>query len=79
MIGTLQPKLAEGGSLTMLSAQLKHSGVHQLVAKAVNPAGRVEKELSLESESEEANNIPIYDTVPFKDEYDVRLYSTVLW
>ena len=34
-------ELAENGSLTMPSAELKHSGVYQLVA--VNPAGRAER------------------------------------
>ena len=34
-------ELAEDGSLTMPSAELKHSGVYQLVA--VNPAGRAER------------------------------------
>ena len=44
-------ELAEDGSLTMPSAELKHSGVYQLVA--VNLAGRVERELKLSVESED--------------------------
>ena len=38
-------ELAEDGSLTMPSAETKHGGVYQLVA--VNPAGRVEREVKL--------------------------------
>ena len=35
----------------MPSAELKHSGVHQLVTKAVSPTGRVEREVKLSVEA----------------------------
>ena len=38
-------ELGDDGSLTMPSAETKHSGVYQLVAQ--NPAGRVEKKVTL--------------------------------
>ena len=38
-------ELAEDGSITMPSAELKHSGIYQLVAK--NKAGSMEKEMKL--------------------------------
>ena len=38
-------ELSEDGSLTMPSAETKHSGVYQLVAH--NPAGRAERQLRL--------------------------------
>ena len=41
-------ELAEDGSLTMPSAEAKHSGVYQLVAQ--NPAGRKEREVKLSVE-----------------------------
>ena len=44
--GDYSKELAEDGSLTMPSAETKLSGVYQLVA--VNPAGRVEREVKLE-------------------------------
>ena len=38
-------ELGDDGSLTMPSTETKHSGVYQLVAQ--NPAGRVEKKVTL--------------------------------
>ena len=68
-------ELAEDGSITMPSAELKHSGVYQLVA--VNSAGRVEREvkLSVESESVEADNDPAYDMVPMGDAIPVAMFG----
>ena len=68
-------ELTEDGSLTMPSAELKHSGVYQLVA--VNSAGRVEREvkLSVESESVEAKNVPAYETVPMGDAIPVAMFG----
>ena len=68
-------ELAEDGSLTMPSAELKHSGVYQLVA--VNPSGRVEREvmLSVESENVEANNVHAYETVPMCDAIPVAVFG----
>ena len=43
-------ELTEDGSLTMPSAEAKHSGVYQLVAQ--NPAGRKEREVKLSVEGE---------------------------
>ena len=43
-------ELAEDGSLTMPSAELKHSGMYKLVAS--NPAGNVEREVRLVVEEE---------------------------
>ena len=64
VIADYSKELPEDGSLTMPSAELKHSGIYQLVA--VNLSGKVEREvkLSVESESVEADNDPAYDTVP---------------
>ena len=45
MVADYSKDLADDGSLTMPSAENKHSGVYQLVA--VNRAGRVEKEVRL--------------------------------
>ena len=45
VIADYAKELAEDGSLIMPSAEIKHSGVYQLVA--VNRAGRVEKEVML--------------------------------
>ena len=45
LVADYSKDLAEDGSLTMPSAEIKHSGVYQLVA--VNRAGRVEKEVML--------------------------------
>ena len=68
-------ELAKDGSLTMPSAELKHSGVYQLVA--VNSAGRAEREvkLSVESESVEANNVPAYIKVPMGDVIPVAMFG----
>ena len=68
-------ELAEDGSLTMPSAELKHSGVYQLVA--VNSAGRAEREvkLSVESENVEANNVHAYETVPMGDAIPVAVFG----
>ena len=68
-------ELAEDGSLTMPSAELKHSGVYQLVA--VNLAGRVEREvkLSVESDSVETDNVPGCDTVPMHDAIPVAMFG----
>ena len=43
--GDYSKELAEDGSLTMPSAETKHSGVYQLVA--ANKAGSVEREVKL--------------------------------
>ena len=58
-------------------AELKHSGVHQLVAKKVNPAGRVEREvkLSVEAESVRADDVSAYDTVPMGDAIPVAMFG----
>ena len=45
MVADYSKDLADDGTLTMPSAETKHSGVYQLVA--VNRAGRVEKEVML--------------------------------
>ena len=45
VVADYSKELADDGSLTMPSAETKHSGVYQLVA--TNPAGRVEREVSL--------------------------------
>ena len=45
-------ELSEDGSLTMPSAEAKHSGVYQLVA--VNKAGRVERKVNLTVDSDGA-------------------------
>ena len=68
-------ELAEDGSLTIPSAELKHSGVYQLVV--VNPGGRVEREvmLSVESESVETNNVHAYETVPMGDAIPVAMFG----
>ena len=68
-------ELAEDGSLTIPSTELKHSGLYQVVA--VNLPGRVEREvtLSVESESVEADNDPAYDTVPMCDSIPVAVFG----
>ena len=68
-------ELAEDGSLTMPSAELKHSGVYQLVA--VNPAGRAEREvkLSVELESVEANDVHAYEIVSICDGIPVAMFG----
>ena len=50
VVSDYSKELAEDGSLTMPSAETKHSGVYQLVA--LNPAGRVEREVKLVVDSE---------------------------
>ena len=45
VVSDYSKELAEDGSLTMPSAETKHSGVYQLVAK--NKAGSTEKEVKL--------------------------------
>ena len=45
VVSDYSKELAEDGSLTMPSAETKHSGVYQLVA--LNPAGRAEREVKL--------------------------------
>ena len=68
-------ELAEDGSLTMPSAELKHTGVYQLVV--VNLSGRAEREvkLSVESESVEANNDHAYETVSIHDGIPVAMFG----
>ena len=75
VVADYSKELAEDGSLIMPSAELKHTGVYQLVA--VNPAGRVEREvkLSVESESVEVDNDPAYDTVPMCDVIPVAMFG----
>ena len=50
VVGDYSKELLEDGSLTMPSAEAKHSGVYQLVAH--NMAGRVEREVKLTVDSE---------------------------
>ena len=63
VVSDYSKELAEDGSLTMPSAETKHSGVYQLVA--LNPAGRAEREVKLtvevEGGAEEVD--PAYDEV----------------
>ena len=47
-------ELSEDGSLTMPSAETKHSGVYQLVAH--NPAGRAERQLILTVKKEQKDS-----------------------
>ena len=54
VVGDYSKKLSEDGSLTMPSAETKHSGVYQLVA--VNSAGRVEREVKLMVEREDEDS-----------------------
>ena len=49
-------ELSEDGSLTMPSAEGKHSGVYQLVA--VNKSGRVKREVKLTVDSEDTTTRP---------------------
>ena len=64
VVADYSTELSEDGSLTIPSAETKHSGVYQLVA--VNPEGRVEREvkLSVDSEGAEVEHDPSYETVP---------------
>ena len=48
-------ELAENGSLTMPSAEAKHSGVYQLVAQS--PAGRREREVKLSVEADDEKEV----------------------
>ena len=48
-------ELAEDGSLTLPSAEAKHSGVYQLVAQ--NPAGKKEREVKLSVEGQASPNV----------------------
>ena len=50
VVADYSKELAEDGSLTMSSAETKHSGVYQLVAE--NPGGRVQREVRLRVEVE---------------------------
>ena len=45
VVADYSKELAEDGSLTMPSAEIKHSGVYQLVAE--NPGGRAQREVKL--------------------------------
>ena len=55
VVADYSKELSEDGSLTMPSAETKHSGVYQLVA--VNSAGRVEREVKLSVRGE--NDVPV--------------------
>ena len=55
MVSDASRRQAKDGSLTIPSAETKHSGVYQLVA--VNPAGTVEREVKLSVE-EDSNSSP---------------------
>ena len=55
MVSDASRRQAKDGSLTIPSAETKHSGVYQLVA--VNPGGRVEREVKLGVE-EDSNSSP---------------------
>ena len=50
VVADYSKELAEDGSLTMPSAEIKHSGVYQLLAE--NPGGRVQREVRLRVEVE---------------------------
>ena len=50
VVADYSTELSGDGSLTIPSAETKHSGVYQLVA--VNPGGRVEREVKLSVDSE---------------------------
>ena len=50
VVADYSKELAEDGSLTMPSAEIKHSEVYQLVAE--NPGGRVQREVRLRVEEE---------------------------
>ena len=54
MMADYSRELSEDGSLTMPSAETKHSGVYQLVAH--NPAGRVERQLILRVKKEQEDS-----------------------
>ena len=51
MVPDYSRELGEAGTLTMPSAETKHSGVYQLVAH--NPGGRAEREVRLSVRKEE--------------------------
>ena len=69
-------ELAEDGSLTMPSAETKHSGVYQLVA--ANKAGSVEREVKLEVGQEgagPADEEPSYESVPLTGPIPVAIFG----
>ena len=76
VVADYSKELSEDGSLTMPSAETKHSGVYQLVA--VNSAGRVEREvkLTVEPEGEEpVTEEPSYDNVTLSGAVSVSIFG----
>ena len=76
VVGDYSKELSEDGSLTMPSAEAKHSGVYQLVAH--NMAGRVEREvkLTVDLEGAEADDDPSYDVVAPSGAVPVALFGS---
>ena len=76
VVADYSKELSEDGSLTMPSAETKHSGVYQLVA--INSAGRVEREvkLTVEPEGEEpVTEEPSYDNVTLSGAVSVSIFG----
>ena len=62
VVANYSRELTENGSLTLPSAEAKHSGVYQLIAQ--NPAGSMEREVKLSVDTEGTQeDEPSYETV----------------
>ena len=67
-------ELAEDGSLTMPSVEVKHSGVYQLVAH--NSAGSADREVKLTVDVEGAGvDEPSYEVIPTSGAISVALFG----
>ena len=76
VVADYSKELAEDGSLTMPSAEIKHSGVYQLVA--VNKAGKTQREVKLQVDLEgmaEQIEEPSYESVTLSGPIPVTLFG----
>ena len=76
VVADYSKELAEDGSLTMPSAETKHSGVYQLVA--VNKAGKTQREVKLQVDPEgmeEQMEEPSYESVTLSGPIPVALFG----
>ena len=75
VVADYSKELGDDGSLTMPSAESKHSGVYQLVAS--NKAGSMEREvkLTVDKEGGEAADDPSYDTVALSGAIPVAIFG----
>ena len=76
VVADYSKELAEDGSLTMPSAETKHSGVYQL--EAVNKAGKSQREVKLQVDlegMEEQIEEPSYESVTLSGPIPVALFG----